>query len=185
MEKQKDDIRKQLKESYGRLLYSYTTHNKEAVILEEKLSCYNKWEVILSAVTTTGLIGAVFTTKNFQDVSIIVSLVLSTILLVIRFINPNDMLKKKIENHKNAANKMWLVKEQYLSLLTDLPYLDISNIKDKRKELLEVMNKIYQTVPQTSHKAYSQAQKALKENEEQFFTNEELNRILPEHLRDV
>lgn len=184
MEKQKDDIKKQLKESYGRLLYSYTTHNKEAVILEKKLNCYNNCEITLSAITTTGLLGAVFTTENLQDIAIIVSLVLSTILLVIRFINPNDILGKKIENHKNSANKIWVVKEKYLSLLTDLPYLDVSNIKEKRNQLIEETNLIYQSVPQTSNKAYSQAQKALKENEEQFFTKEELNKILPEHLRD-
>lgn len=184
MEEQKKDINRQLKESYGRLLYSYTSHNKDAQILEAKLNCYNKWEIILSAITTTGLIGAVFTSEGWQNVSIILSLVLSTILLVIRFVNPNDMLKKKIENHKNASNNMWIIKEKYLVLLTDLPYLNLSEVKNKRNELIEEMSNLYKGVPQTSNKAYLQAQQALKENEEQFFSIEELNRMLPEHLRE-
>ncbi len=35
----------------------------------------------------------------------------------------------------------------------------------------------------TSAEAYALAQKALKEDEEQFFSQEELNRMLPEKLR--
>lgn len=179
------DISKQLKESYGRLLYSYTTHNKESQIIEKQIKLYNWCEIILSAVTTTGLISALFTSENSQNISIITSLILSTILLVIRLINPNDILKKKMESHKNAANSMWIIKEQYLSLLTDLPYLDINCIIEKRDELVKKVDLIYCGVPQTSNKAYAQAQKALKENEEQFFTKEEQNKMLPEHLRDI
>ncbi len=184
LEEHKNDITKQLKESYGRLLYSYTIQNKDALLVENKLNCYNRWEIILSAITTTGLIGAFFTTENWQNLSLIISLVLSTILLVIRFINPNDTLKKKYDMHKESANKMWLVKERYLTLLTDLPYLDISIIRQERDKLTEMLDNIYQTAPQTSNKAYSLAKEALKENEEQFFKNEELNQMLPEHLRD-
>ena len=39
------------------------------------------------------------------------------------------------------------------------------------------------TAPLTDGKSYAAAQAALKTNEEQFFTQEELNRMLPAHLR--
>ena len=42
--------------------------------------------------------------------------------------------------------------------------------------------KIYQTAPPTNSKAYQQAQKALKENEELTFSKEEIDRFLPEQL---
>ncbi|ENZ6560176.1 MULTISPECIES: hypothetical protein [Enterococcus] len=35
----------------------------------------------------------------------------------------------------------------------------------------------------TNSKSYESAQKALKSEEEQFFTEEELDKMLPEHLR--
>ena len=41
----------------------------------------------------------------------------------------------------------------------------------------------YCAAPLTDGKSYAAAQAALKTNEEQFFTQEELNKMLPAHLR--
>lgn len=41
----------------------------------------------------------------------------------------------------------------------------------------------YKNAPKTNSKSYESAQKALKSEEEQFFTEEELDKMLPEHLR--
>ena len=53
----------------------------------------------------------------------------------------------------------------------------------KRVELLDECSVIYCAAPLTDGKSYAAAQAALKTNEEQFFTQEELNRMLPAHLR--
>ena len=39
--------------------------------------------------------------------------------------------------------------------------------------------------PSTNAKSYSSAQKALKENEEQYFQALEIDKMLPEHLREA
>ncbi len=43
--------------------------------------------------------------------------------------------------------------------------------------------KVYNEAPLIDAKSYSLAQKALKGNETQFFTREELDQMLPESLR--
>lgn len=43
--------------------------------------------------------------------------------------------------------------------------------------------KFTKKTPKTNSKSYTEAQKALKNEEEQFFTNEELNQMSPSHLR--
>lgn len=50
-------------------------------------------------------------------------------------------------------------------------------------ELLDESSEIYGAAPLTDGKSYAAAQAALKTNEEQFFTQEELNKMLPAHLR--
>ena len=56
-------------------------------------------------------------------------------------------------------------------------------IQKARDDLLETVNGIYQQEPTTSNFAYKMAQKALKDEDEQFFSREELNRLLPSNLR--
>ena len=54
----------------------------------------------------------------------------------------------------------------------------------KRDELQSRTAEIYKAAPSTNSKSYSSAQKALKENEEQFFRSSEIDQMLPEHLRE-
>ena len=67
--------------------------------------------------------------------------------------------------------------------ILDLLIYSIEEIVRKRDELLDESSEIYCAAPLTDGKSYAAAQAALKTNEEQFFTQEELNRMLPAHLR--
>jgi len=46
------------------------------------------------------------------------------------------------------------------------------------------MNLLYKVAPSTNPKSYAAAQTALKKDEEQFFETSEIDKILPEHLRE-
>ena len=85
--------------------------------------------------------------------------------------------------HLDTSNKLWLLREEYLSLLTDFLTLSREDIVSRRDDLQERVAKVYASAPLTDNKSYSLAQKALKENESQFFSRQELNQILPETLR--
>ena len=67
--------------------------------------------------------------------------------------------------------------------MTDFDVLDDNAIVSMRDSLLNETYSIYKKSPKTNSRSYSKAQKALKDNEEQFFSNEELNQMLPSHLR--
>ncbi|HEX03959.1 MAG TPA: hypothetical protein ENH10_02235, partial [Bacteroidetes bacterium] len=49
----------QLRECYGRVVYSHKAHEKCADILLRRLSTIKLWQIILSAITTGGFIAAV------------------------------------------------------------------------------------------------------------------------------
>ena len=99
--------------------------------------------------------------------------------LQVRHYNLNDLIRQL----QVSANEAWLIREDYISLLTDFDQLQDSEITSKREELKHRVYELYKKCPKTDAKSYKQAQKALKKEEEQFFTAEEIDKILPQHLR--
>lgn len=170
----------QIEEAYGRVLYTYTTHLKDAnllIIKSKKLKCF---QIILSAITTGGLLTSLFSDSN---VATILTTIISCLLLFLNLYFKNFDFEKDISLHIASANDLWLIKEQYISVLTDYDNLDYSVLRKKRNDLQEKTSKIYSTSIKTSDRAYSLAQDALKNKEEQYFSTDELNQMLPEHLR--
>ena len=170
----------QIEEAYGRVLYAYTTHLKDANLLIIKSKKLKIIQIVLSAITTGGLLSSVF--SNSTLVTILTTLV-SCLLLFLNLIFKNFDFEKDISLHISSANDLWLIKEQYLSVLTDYDNLDYSVLISTRNDLQEKTSKIYSTSIKTSDKAYRLAQDALKNKEEQYFNTDELNLMLPEHLR--
>lgn len=68
-----------------------------------------------------------------------------------------------------------------ISLLTDLN-LSINDITNERDKLMNETHETYLNAPKTDGISYKLAQRALKSEEEQFFTKE-LDNLLPDHLR--
>ena len=88
-----------------------------------------------------------------------------------------------MKQHILAADELWLIREKYVTLMTDFDILSTEDIIATRDTLLQETYEIYKKTPKTNSKSYTEAQEALKNDEEQFFTNEELNQMLPSHLR--
>ena len=107
----------------------------------------------------------------------------STVLLAINLFFKDFNLLSEIKQHRDASDELWMVREDYISLLTDFEVLSEDEIVAKRDLLQNRTFEIYKTAPKTDAKSYSEAQRALKTEEEQFFTPEEIDKMLPAHLR--
>ena len=177
----KEGLKVQIREAYGRLVYTYTTHLKQA----EQLSQVNKnikhWQIGLSAVSTGGFLTAVISN---QIALTWISGIVSTALLCINLYIKDFNLADDIRRHRSTADDLWIVREKYVSLLTDFDALSEEEIMDIRDKLQERTAEIYKIAPSTNSKSYAAAQKALKEDEEQFFRSSEIDQMLPEHLRE-
>lgn len=176
----KEALEIQIREAYGRLVYTYTTHLKQAEQLTIKNQGIKHWQIILSAVTTGGILTAVI---SDQTVLSWISAIVSTVLLGLNLYIKDFNLADEIRRHYSTSDDLWIIREKYVSLLTDFDTLceqEIVNIRDK---LQEQTAEIYKSAPKTNTKSYMAAQKALKEAEEQFFRSSEIDQILPEHLR--
>lgn len=170
----------QIEEAYGKVVYTYTTQVIHAGRLHTKYTALKWGQLILSAVSTGGFIGVLISN---QILLTWLGGICSTILLVLTAYFKDSDLSAIYKLHLDTSNKLWLLREQYLSLLTDFPTLPREDVVSRRDDLQERVAAVYASAPLTDNKSYSLAQKALKENESQFFSRQELNKMLPETLR--
>lgn len=176
----RENLLMQLKESYGRVVYTYTSHLKQVNSLETNLRGIKYCQIILSALSTGGFLGAIITNQSIYTV---VAGFFSTISLAFNLFFKNFNIENEIKQHILAADELWLIREKYVSLMTDFDILNNADIMSARDVLLQETYEIYKKTPKTNSKSYRKTQEALKKEEEQFFTNEELNQMLPSHLR--
>lgn len=178
----KEKLFREIEEQYGKVVYSYTCHWKNAAFLKQYCSWFKWAQIILSAIATGGFIATIVTD---QAKYAWIGGILSTVLLVINgYLKDKDFTAEQ-KTHRDAANKLWVIREEYIALLTDFDSLAEDRIVARRDDLMKRTSKIYEIAPQTDKRSYTATQRALKNGEEQFFTQKELNILLPLHLRKI
>ncbi|HIE30148.1 TPA: SLATT domain-containing protein [Candidatus Poribacteria bacterium] len=172
----------QIRESYGRVAYSHKAHEKSADIYHGRLQNLKLAQIILSAITTGGIIITLF---GESRISTVIAAITSTVLLTINTYTKEHDLGELAQKHASVAGDLWNAREAYLSLLTDLASRSApaEEIRKRRDKLQETLKNIYKAAPRTIPKAYSAAQAALKINEELTFSEEEIDNMLPPYLR--
>lgn len=175
-------IEGQLRECYGRAVYSHKTHEKCADILLTRLARIKLLQIVLSAITTGSFLTTILGSGKEAAV---IGVVVSTALLVLNAYAKNYDLGELAQKHKQAANDIWLIREQYLSLLTDLAVSSKGDeeVRAERDRLVVALHAVYAGSPSTTYAAYRRAQESLKYNEEMTFSDEEIDAFLPKQLR--
>ena len=171
-----------IRESFGRVVYSHKTHEKEAERFNSS-AIRTKWiNIILTSLTSGTLITTIITN---QTLLAYISAALATITLAFIIFQLSFTPEEKAEKHRQTAKELWLLREKYANLIADIVsgIIDSATITLKRDELLEKLCIIYKFAPNTSPKAYQMARKALKINEELTFSDEEIDQFLPDELK--
>jgi len=172
----------QVRDCYGRVVYTHKTHEKCADILLSRLSTIKLWQIILSSVTTAGFVAAIF---GAGPVGAVIGVVVSTTLLVLNAYTKSYDLGELAQKHRQAAADLWLIRERYLALITDLRVGkdSLEKITSRRDELLEDLHGVYSGAPSTTYQAYKKAQEALQKYEEMTFSDAEIDALLPRELK--
>lgn len=178
----RDKLKSQILNSYGKVCYSLTSHEKEIHHLTKVEKIIKLSQIILSAISAGSIITSILGQEFWAQ---IIASILSVLLLILNSITLKFDISSDISRHSNATNKLWLIREEYLSVLTDFDDLELEDIRERRNKLLIRTSEIYSSSPKTSSKSYTETQKALKEDEEQFFSEEELDLLLPPALRSI
>ena len=172
----------QLRECYGRVVYSHKTHEKCADILHARHSTIKRWQIILSAITTGGFVAAVV---KDNDIAAAVGALFSTALLALNAYTKDHDLGALAQKHRQAGADLWQIRERYLSLITDLRigFAPLADLQAARDVLLADLHGVYAGAPSTTFEAYRKAQEALKKLEDLTFSDAEIDAFLPRELR--
>lgn len=182
MEQNFEILESQIRDSYGRALYTHKTHEKCADIADEWNIRLKYIQIILSGLSATGIMYTIWGEEKWVT---IICAVLSAILFIINIFLKNIDYGKIAEKHRDAAIDIWDVKESYLSLLTDMrsAKIDYANAIIARDNLQAKLTAIYKCALRTNSRGYKKAQEALKKKEEATFSDEEIDLLLPIDLR--
>lgn len=172
----------QIRECYGRVVWTHKTHEKCADILNTRQSRVKLAQLILSAITTTGILISVFGDSKMIGIT---SAVLSLGLTMLNAYVKQYDLSKVAQKHADAAINTWDIRERYLSLLVDVKneVLTIDELTIKRDQIQSELLSVYKESPRTFSKAYNKASKALKEMEQLTLSDEEVDKFLPAALK--
>lgn len=172
----------QIRECYGRVVWTHKTQEKCADIIWERHKWIKIIQIALSAITTTGILVAVF--GENQPVGLVAA-IFSALLFGLNTYTKDYDLGEIAQKHTVAANNLWDIRERYLSLITDIhsDILSVEQIRKRRDELQDDLLNVYKGSPRTISKAYKKATKALNLNEEMTFNDQEIDNLLPKELR--
>lgn len=177
-----DALEAQMRECFGRVIYTHKTHSKMADRAADRLKMLKLSQIVLSSLTASGTISILFTDQfSLKLITALVSLGTVALTAYMKGFDPGAVAQK----HRDTAADIWPIRESYLSLLTDIVGGDVSieSIKERRDALQASLAAIYRGAPHTDGKAYSEAQTALQKNEEYTFSDDEIDRFLPKSLR--
>ncbi|VVS99629.1 conserved hypothetical protein [Roseovarius sp. EC-HK134] len=170
----------QVRECFGRVVYTHKTHERMADRSADTLRRYKMAQIALSALTSAGAVGVVVGDETWVEiVTVVISFLTLFVAAYLKNFDPGAIAQK----HRDAAAKLWNVRECYLSLLTDLPRLSHEVAVERRDELQAMLAALYEGAPQTDGKAYKEAQRQLKEMEDMTVTDDEIDCFLPLSLK--
>jgi len=115
----------------------------------------------------------------------LVGILVSTALLLLNAYTKNYDLGELSQKHKQTGADLWIIRERYLSLITDLRMGEkpIETLQQERDDLLNELHSVYSGATSTTYQAYKKAQKALKQLEDMTFSDEEIDAFLPKELK--
>lgn len=180
-------LESQIRECFGRVAYTHKTQEKCADIIKCRNDNLKLFQIIFSAIISVSFFTKIFGDwkPSGVDVALVLGVIVSLILFGLNTYLKDYDLGALMQRHSNSATELWGIRESYLSLLTEIKagIITTENIVIRRDELQEKLSSIYMGSPRTINRAYAEAQKALKKNEELTFSDNEIDVMLPKDLR--
>lgn len=178
---QSSNLDDQLREMHGRVAYTHKTHEKMADGYIRHYKRIKNVEIVLSSLATSSLVLSIL---GDSKPGTIIGAILSTVLLALTLYFKEASLAEQAQKHTAVASGLWCVREQLLSLLVDMQDgLPSEEIRRQRDVINKALEEIYKGAPRTDRRAYAAAQRALTTDEDLYFSDAELDLMLPNMLR--
>lgn len=137
----------QVRECFGRAAYTHKTHEKQADLYFRRHEVLKRVQIALSTLTTTGIIATIFGAGRLPAAAI--AAVLSAALTAVMAYTKDRDLAALAQQHAATASRLWVIRESYLSLLSDLAagQTELAIAREWRDALQTDLAAIYANAP--------------------------------------
>ena len=172
-----------IRKTYASVVWSHKIQEKQAEIYEAKYAWLEKLNIAAASLTSAGIIALIFTDQLWIKIG---SALLSFITLFVTAIFKSFELPQIGKRNKETANKLISVRDELELLILKLKTEAASNsdILAKYEELVKKADEIYLAAPNTTPKAVERARQALKIQNDNTYTDDEIDSLLPMELRE-
>ena len=171
-----------VRQNFASVVWTHKIQEQQAEMYEEQYKRIEFINIFAAALTSCG----VFTTFYQDELWVkIVTIILSFITLFITAYLKSFDLKSMAGENKEYANKFLVIRNKMLSVIAELHMMKASleELQNKYEIILSESNEIYISAPSTNNKAVKRAKIRLEVDKDYTFTDEEIDRFLPDSLR--
>lgn len=171
-----------VRQDYANVVWSHKIQEKQSDIYAKQFKCMETVRIILAVLTSGGIFTTIFVEGLFLKV---VSSILAVTTAFINSYFKSFDIQSMASRHKSAANDLWKIREELMILLTKtkLQIASIDNLSNEHADVINRLGSIYLNAPSTTDKAVDKASKALKDLQDNTYTDDEIDRFLPQSLR--
>jgi conflict system pore-forming effector with SLATT domain len=171
-----------LRLTFGHVVYRQRAHSQLALSL-------SRWSRRLRAAEVMVMIGVAFTagaaavTNNYAYA--VASASLAGIAVVMLLAGLMMELDVSAQTHLVCAGRLWLIRERYRALMTDLVdgAIDLEGARQGRDLLMNDLHTIYERSSLVDQEAYQSASKAVAGFDDVTLSDEEIDHFLPKSLQ--
>ena len=175
-------IESEIRQIFASIVLNHKIHEKNCDIYSFWFNILEFCKLLSSVITTSGLLTCFF----IDEVELkIVTTIFSAISLFINTFYKTYNLKESRDSHKASALEFLELKNETICVLSDirLERIDLEEATNKRDEILTKYHDICKRSLNTCDRAVKKASKALKIQEDNTFSDKEINSYLPIELR--
>lgn len=170
--------------SFGGVVHGYKAHSELARRLTTRVWQLRAGQLGLLAGSLASSIAGILTGDSPY---VVASAVLTGLALAFFAFYVAAGLESRISAHRWCASRLWLIREKYRALLSEMRdgTLSLETVRDRRDQLLLELHAIGEHAPLVDRPAYQSARAALSAIPEEPLTDEEIDRFLPQSLRKL
>lgn len=163
---------------FAGVVWTHKIQEKQADIYLERFNRLEFFRLSSSAITMSGIFAVIFIDKFWLK---IVTAIISVMSLFINSYYKTYDLKGLQKQHKKSALDLLELREEFISVLCDIKLnkYDENSLLNKRDELSRKQMCIYKGSLDTSSDAYGRTHKALKEQNDNTYSDDEIDSFLP------
>lgn len=175
-------LESQLRQKFASVVWTHKIQEKQADYYKRLYNIMETVRIILSAITTSGIISSIFVDKTWLKV--ITAIISMGTLFISTYLKSYD-LKGLHQKHKETAIQLLDLREEIISVLCDIKWkkIDEEQLADKRDEINTKYSDICKGALDANNFAVKKASKALRIYKDNTYTDEEINSYLPVELR--